>query len=168
MASSTKPRPPGEATVAAVMTRAVITISPEARVAEAAEMLHQHHITGMPVLDDHHRVVGVVSEMDVVLKPGATVAAIMSPEPRTIEEEVPLSAAAEILMAQRIRRLPVVRHGKLVGLISRTDLVTFFARHQWVCGKCGGTQRGLEPPDRCIVCGADGGGFRLEDAPGGM
>ncbi|HUY09053.1 MAG TPA: CBS domain-containing protein [Candidatus Dormibacteraeota bacterium] len=168
MAPPTEPRPQGEATVAAVMTRAVITIGPEAKVTEVAEMLGQHHITGMPVMDDHHRVVGVVSEMDVVLKPGTTVADIMSREPRTIEEEVPLSKAAEMLMAQRIRRLPVVRHGKLVGLISRTDLVTFFARHQWVCGKCGGTQRGLEPPDRCIVCGAEGEGFRLEDAPGGM
>lgn len=157
-----------EATVAAVMTRAVITIGPGATVTEVAEMLGTHHITGMPVLDDHHRVVGVVSEMDVVLKPGTTVAEIMSAEPRTVEEEVLLSEVAEILMSERIRRLPVVRHGKLVGLISRTDLVTFFARHQWVCGKCGGTQRGLEPPDRCIVCGADGVGFKLEDAPGGM
>ena len=168
MAEAILPRSPGEATVAAVMTRAVITIAPEAKVTEAAEMLHQHHITGMPVLDDHYRVVGVVSEMDVVLKHGLTVAEIMSSEPRTIEEELPLNEAAEILMAQRIRRLPVVRHGRLVGLISRTDLVTFFARHQWVCGKCGGTQRGLEPPDVCIVCGAAGDGMRLEDAPGGM
>jgi CBS domain-containing protein len=168
MASPIERSPRGWATVAAVMTRAVITIGPEAKVTEVAEMLSQHHITGMPVLDDHHRVVGVVSEMDVVLKPGTIVADIMSPEPRTIEEEVPLSEVAEILMAQRIRRLPVVRHGKLVGLISRTDLVTFFARHQWVCGKCGGTQRGLDPPDSCIVCGAAGEGFKLEDAPGGM
>jgi CBS domain-containing protein len=168
MASPIERSPRGWATVAAVMTRAVITIGPEAKVTEVAEMLSQHHITGMPVLDDHHRVVGVVSEMDVVLKPGTIVADIMSPEPRTIEEEVPLSEVAEILMAQRIRRLPVVRHGKLVGLISRTDLVTFFARHQWVCGKCGGTQRGLDPPESCIVCGAAGEGFKLEDAPGGM
>jgi CBS domain-containing protein len=168
MPTPTKPEARVEATVAAVMTRAVITITPEAKVTEAAHMLHQHHITGMPVLDDHHRVVGVVSEMDVVLKPGSIVAEIMTGEPRTIEEEVPLSEAADILMAQRIRRLPVIRNGRLVGLISRTDLVTFFARHQWVCGKCGGTQRGLEPPERCIVCGAEGRGFKLEDAPGGM
>ncbi len=156
-----------QATVAAVMTRAVITVGPEATVAEAAELLGVHHITGMPVLDDHHRVVGVVSEMDIVLKRGETVEQIMSSEPRIIEEEVPLSEVAHILMEQRIRRLPVVRHGKLVGLISRTDLVTFFARHQWVCAHCGATQRGLEPPDRCLVCGATEG-FRLEDAPGGM
>jgi predicted transcriptional regulator len=168
MESSTRPYPPGEATVAAVMTRAVITIAPEASVTEAAQMLHQNHITGMPVLDDHHRVVGVVSEIDVVAKRGQTVADIMSADPRTIGEEVPLSEAADVLMAQRIRRLPVVRHGKLVGLISRTDLVTFFARHQWVCGKCGGTQRGLEPPQTCRACGAEGQGFRLEEAPGGM
>jgi len=168
MVEPTPAHPTGEATVAAVMTRAVITIGPDADVTEAAAILQRNHITGMPVLDDHHRVVGVLSEMDVLLRPGSTVAAIMSKEPRTIEEEVPLSEAAEILMAQRIRRLPVVRHGKLVGLISRTDLVTFFSRHQWVCGRCGGTQRGLEPPERCLACGAADGGFKLEDAPGGM
>ncbi|MGH7758880.1 MAG: CBS domain-containing protein, partial [Candidatus Dormibacteria bacterium] len=108
-----------------------------------------------------------VSEMDVVMKRGSNVREIMSTDPRTIEEGVKLSEAADILMAQRIRRLPVVRHDRLVGLISRTDLVTFFARHQWVCGSCGATERGLEAPANCIVCGAQGG-FRLEEAPGGM
>ncbi|MGH7608805.1 MAG: CBS domain-containing protein [Candidatus Dormibacteria bacterium] len=150
------------------MTRAVITIGPEASVAEAAGMLSQHHITGMPVLDDHLRVVGVVSEMDIVGKRGRTVAEIMTPEPRTIEEEVRVSQAAQVLMEQRIRRLPVVRHGKLVGLISRTDLVTFFARHQWVCPRCGAPQRGLEPPGQCPECGQRASEWRLEDAPGGM
>lgn len=168
MSTSIPSQREARANVAAVMTRAVITTSPEATVAEVAETLNQQHITGMPVLDDHSRVVGIVSEMDVVLREGRTVAEIMTPNPQSIDEEVPLSEAAHMLMEQRIRRLPVVRHGRLVGLISRTDLVTFFARHQWVCANCGGTQRGLEPPQRCIVCGAAEAGFRLEDAPGGM
>ncbi|MGH7610422.1 MAG: CBS domain-containing protein [Candidatus Dormibacteria bacterium] len=150
------------------MTRAVITVRPEATVAEAAQMLGQHHITGMPVLDDHHRVVGVVSEMDIVGKTGATVAEIMSADPETVGEEVRVSQAAQVMLERRIRRLPVVRHGKLVGLISRTDLVTFFARRQWVCAGCGIPQRGLEPPEQCPSCGRPGVEFRLEEAPGGM
>lgn len=155
------------ATVAAMMTRAVITTNPEMTVEEVASMLHQHHITGMPVVDEHQRVVGVVSEMDVVRKKGRTVAEIMTDTPRTIEEQVPLVEVAELLMTERIRRLPVVRHGKLVGLISRTDLVRFFAQHQWACAECGATQRGLEPPTSCPSCGAEAS-FQLEEAPGGM
>ncbi|MHB8325114.1 MAG: CBS domain-containing protein, partial [Candidatus Dormibacteria bacterium] len=65
------------ANVDAMMTRAVITTSPETSVTEAAGLLHRHHITGMPVLDDHQRVVGVVSEMDIVTKHGRVVADIM-------------------------------------------------------------------------------------------
>ena len=156
-----------EATVAAMMTKAVLTTTPEATVEEVADQLHHHHITGMPVVDDHQRVVGVVSEMDVVRKRGRTVAEIMTASPRTVEEQVPLAEVADVLMKERIRRLPVVRHGKLVGLISRTDLVTFFAQHQWSCSSCGATQRGLEPPGTCPSCGASIG-FRLEEAPHGM
>jgi signal-transduction protein with cAMP-binding, CBS, and nucleotidyltransferase domain len=114
-------------------------------------------------------VVGVVSEMDVVTKQGKSVADIMTADPKTVEEEVPLADVADMLMTQRIRRLPVVRHGKLVGLISRTDLVTFFAQHQWTCTGCGATQRGLKRPSECDACGASGeASFELEDAPHGM
>ena len=156
------------ANVDAMMTRTVITTSPETSVAEAASMLHRNHITGMPVLDDHQRVVGVVSEMDVVTKHGRRVADIMTRDPHTVEEDVPLGEVAELLITKRIRRLPVVRHGKLVGLISRTDLVKFFALHQWVCSHCGATQRGLRPPVTCPGCGAAEADFELEEAPHGM
>lgn len=161
-------RPVAGATVAAMMTRAVITTSPDTPVAEVAAMLHHYHITGMPVVDGHQRVVGVVSEMDVVTKHGQVTSEIMTPHPRTVEEERPLDEVATLLMTERIRRLPVVRHGKLVGLISRTDLVTFFARHQWTCPSCGASQRGLRHPPKCPGCGADGDSFRLEEAPYGV
>ncbi len=155
-------------TVASVMTRAVITVTPDTSVEAAAEMLNENHITGMPVVDEYLHVVGVVSEIDIVVKYGGLVGEIMTAEPRVVEESLALSDAAAILMEQRIRRLPVVRHGKLVGLVSRTDLVTFFARHQWICPSCGTPQRGLRPPDVCPSCGAEREGFRLEDAPHGM
>ncbi|MHB1526811.1 MAG: CBS domain-containing protein [Candidatus Dormibacteria bacterium] len=156
------------ANVDAMMTRAVITTSPETSVTEAAGLLHRHHITGMPVLDDHQRVVGVVSEMDIVTKHGRVVADIMTRDPHTVEEDVPLGEVSDLLMTARIRRLPVVRHGKLVGLISRTDLVRFFAHHQWVCSHCGAAQRGLRPPATCPGCGAAEADFELEEAPYGM
>ncbi|HUY61037.1 MAG TPA: CBS domain-containing protein [Candidatus Dormibacteraeota bacterium] len=153
-------------TVQGLMTRNVITIGPGAEVAQAVELLHRHHISGMPVVDAHHEVVGVVSEVDIIARRGRLVSDIMSAEPRTIDEDASLSEAAAILFQERIRRLPVVRHGKLVGLVARTDLVNFFARREWVCTGCGTTERGLEPPAACANCGA--ATFEQEDAPHGM
>ena len=153
-------------TVQGLMTRNVITVDPQAEVAQVVELLHRHHVSGLPVVDAHHEVVGVVSEVDVIARRGRLVSEIMSARPRTIDEDAPLTEAAAILFQERIRRLPVVRHGKLVGLLSRTDLVNFFARRQWVCTGCGRTERGLEPPAACPNC--NGGAFELEDAPHGM
>ena len=154
--------------VAAVMTQSVVTVGPDATVAEVAEMLHRHHITGVPVVNDYLGVVGVVSESDLIGKRGRTAGDIMTAPARTIGEDAALSDAAGILLEERIRRLPVVHNDRLVGLISRTDLVTFFARHQWVCGGCGSAVRGLEPPAACPNCEAPAQGFRLEDAAPGM
>ncbi len=153
-------------TVQGLMTRNVIAVAPGTEVTHLVELLRRHHITGMPVVDAHHEVVGVVSEVDVIARRGRLVSDIMSADPRTIDEDAPLSAAAAILFQERIRRLPVLRHGKLVGLVSRTDLVNFFARREWVCAGCGTTERGLEPPAACPNCG--GVAFELEDAPHGM
>jgi len=154
--------------VGAVMTQSVITVGPEVPVAGVAELLHRHHITGLPVVNDRLEVVGVVSESDLIGKRGRTAADIMTTPSRTIGEDTAVTEAARILLQERIRRLPVVHNGRLVGVISRTDLVTFFARHQWVCGRCGTPVRGLEPPEACPNCEAGSPGFRLEDASPGM
>ncbi len=154
--------------VGAVMTQSVITVGPEVPVAEVAELLHRHHVTGLPVVNDYLEVVGVVSESDLIGKRGRTAGEIMSAPARTIGEDAALTEAGAVLLEERIRRLPVVHNDRLVGLISRTDLVTFFARHQWVCGRCGSAERGLEPPAACPNCGAGQAGFRLEDAAPGM
>ncbi len=154
--------------VGAVMTQSVLTVGPGATVAEVAQMLHRHHITGLPVVNDYLQVVGVVSESDLIAKRGRTAGEIMTSPARTIGEDAAVTEAATILLEDRIRRLPVVHNDRLVGLISRTDLVTFFARHQWVCGGCGTPARGLEPPSPCPDCGAGAERFRLEESAPGL
>ena len=61
-----------------IMTPQVITISPNASIQDAARMLSDHRISGMPVVDGEQRVIGIVSEIDIINKPGPTVERVMS------------------------------------------------------------------------------------------
>ena len=76
------------------------------------------------------------------------------PFTRRIEE------AARLLVDRRIRRLPVMAQGRMVGLLSRSDVLDFFASSQWTCQACGQGYRGLEAPSACDFC--SGTDFRLE------
>ena len=106
-------------------------------------------------------VVGIVSELDVFSKRGMVVRDIMSPHVISITEDTGVDAAARLLAGERIRRLPVLRHGRLVGLISRSDVLGFFATRVWTCAACGHVEHGLEEPERCATC--SGTEFRLEE-----
>jgi CBS domain-containing protein len=145
-----------------VMTANVISFREDTPIAELAEQLLTHRITGAPVVTAEGFVVGIVSEVDVFTKQGATAADIMSPRVISITEDTGIDDAARLLAGQRIRRLPVLRGGKLVGLISRSDVLDFFASRQWACRTCGHAEHGLEPPKRCGVCSSTD--FRLERA----
>lgn len=145
-----------------VMTTKVISFQEDTPVSEIAERLSKNHITGAPVLTEDGFVVGIVSEVDVFTKKGATARDIMSPRVISITEETGIDDAARLLAGERIRRLPILREGKLVGLLSRSDVLEFFASRQWVCRACGYAQHGLEEPDRCPSCG--GTSFTLERA----
>lgn len=149
-----------------IMTESVITTSPESTVEELANQLSNLHITGMPVVSGK-LVVGLVSEFDVISRHGKTVGDIMTRGVISVTEETDIEAIAHLLTSQRIRRVPVLRHGELVGIVSRSDLVSFFAHHWWACHQCGNAQRGFERPERCEMCGADSQKFGLEEAPPG-
>src|ERR671934_1867890 len=135
-----------------VMTTRVISFQEDTPVGEIANQLSKKRITGAPVVTEDGFVVGIVSEVDVFTKRGSTAREIMSPRVISITEETGIDDAARLLAGERIRRLPVLREGKLVGLISRSDVLDFFATRQWACRSCGHAQHGLEPPDRCPVC----------------
>jgi CBS domain-containing protein len=145
-----------------VMTTKVISFREDTPVDEIAERLSGGHITGAPVVTEDDFVVGIVSEVDVFTKHGSVARDIMSPHVISITEDTGIDQAARLLAGERIRRLPVLRHGRLVGLISRSDVLDFFATRVWTCTACGHGEHGLEAPERCPSCG--GTDFTLERA----
>jgi CBS domain-containing protein len=109
-----------------IMTRKVITIRPEASAQEAAQLLYTHRISGLPVVDDHAKIIGIVTEADIISKvdrEGLQVGDIMSREIIAVGEETPVDEIAALLTERRIKRVPVVSDGKLVGIVSRADIV---------------------------------------------
>jgi CBS domain-containing protein len=135
-----------------VMTSPVITVAPDADVHETARRLLENRISALPVVDDAGSLVGIVSEGDLmrhadaglerrpswwlsllsdpdaqvrsyVKSHGRRVADVMTSRLITVEEDAPLETIAETLEKFRIKRVPVVRDGKLVGIVSRADLL---------------------------------------------
>jgi CBS domain-containing protein len=145
-----------------VMTTNVISFREDTPVDEIAERLANGRITGAPVVTEDGYVVGIVSEVDVFSKHGTVARDIMSPHVISITEDTGIDAAARLLAGERIRRLPVLRQGRLIGLISRSDVLEFFATRVWTCAACGHGEHGLEAPRRCATCSSTE--FRLERA----
>ncbi len=145
-----------------IMATHVVSFREDTPVDEIAERLASRRITGGPVVTEEGFVVGIVSEVDVFSKRGAVARDIMSPHVISITEDTGVDAAARLLAGERIRRVPVLRQGRLVGLVSRSDILEFFATRVWTCQACGHGEHGLEPPVRCGSC--SGTGFTLERA----
>jgi CBS domain-containing protein len=145
-----------------VMTTQVISFLEDTPVDQVAARLSAGHITGAPVVTGDGFVVGIVSEVDVFSKRGARARDIMSPHVISISEDTGIDEAARLLAGERIRRLPVLRQGRLVGLVSRSDVLEFFATRVWTCTACGQGEHGLEVPERCASC--SGTQFTLERA----
>jgi CBS domain-containing protein len=115
---------PISVTARQLMTSNVITVSPESSTHEAARVLADNRISGLPVLASDGSVAGVLSVYDLLAKPGATVDEVMSREVTTVLDTEALSSVRALLVAQRVRRVPVVdSKNHLVGIISLGDLV---------------------------------------------
>ncbi|HTD17952.1 MAG: hypothetical protein AUF64_04650 [Chloroflexi bacterium 13_1_20CM_54_36] len=109
-----------------IMTRKVYTIRSDASAQEAAQLLDQHRISGLPVVDEGSDIIGIVTEADIISKvdkEGLRVSDIMSTEVTSVNEETPVSEIALLLTERKIKRVPVVQDGKLVGIVSRADIV---------------------------------------------
>jgi CBS domain-containing protein len=140
-----------------IMTLGVYTVRPEASIKEAASLMRERGISGLPVVDKTGRLVGIVTEGDLlrraeigterrrprwlvfVLGPGRLaneyvrsharkVQDIMTPEVVSVSKDMPLQEVVNILEKRRIKRVPVTRDDKLVGIISRANLVHALAR----------------------------------------
>jgi predicted transcriptional regulator len=114
-----------------IMTRKVYTILPEASVQEVAQLLSRKSISGVPVIDNDGKMIGIVTEADIIGKVNREdlrVADIMSPEVIVVDEETPVGEIAMLLTERKIKRVPVMQHGKLVGIVCRADIVQAVAQ----------------------------------------
>jgi CBS domain-containing protein len=136
-----------------VMTTQVITVKEDQTRQQAAQLLSQHRISGLPVVNDDNAVVGVVTEYDVIGREGNNVGDIMSRSVISVTPETDLEEARRILVLERIKRLVVLDQGKLVGIVSRADLVKEVAM-RWICGVCGEVTHSEEQPNQCPRCHA--------------
>jgi CBS domain-containing protein len=148
--------PTREAAVADIMERDVISVHPETGVRELAELMHERHIGGAPVVDGEGRLVGIVTDGDLIAEEadihapaqidifgaivylgsfhkyeerlrkavGATVGDVMTTKVHTVHPGDGVRKAATLMRDHKINRVPVVdEDGRLVGLVTRTDIV---------------------------------------------
>jgi len=109
-----------------IMTRNVHTVRPGASAQEAARLHSQEHIGGAPVVDANGKVIGIVTDADIISKvnrEGLCVADIMSHEVITVDEEATVSEITMLFVIRNIKRVPILHYGKLAGIVSRADIV---------------------------------------------
>jgi CBS domain-containing protein len=135
-----------------IMTRKVISVGTATSIVEAANVMLENHVSGLPVIDEAGRLVGIVSQGDFIrraeigtqrkrghwlkflLGPGKAasdfvhergrkVEEIMTPEPLTVTEDATLEDIVELMERYNVKRLPVVRGDKLVGIVTRSNLL---------------------------------------------
>ena len=111
------------------MTQDMMTIHPEAMICDAIDVILTKRISGLPVVNGDGRLVGILTEFallaiayDDSVKTD-TVAQHMTTDVLSVDADAPISAAADLCLAHRVRRVPVVEDGRLVGLISRRDVL---------------------------------------------
>jgi CBS domain-containing protein len=139
-----------------VMTKVVVSTSPQSTVADAIDLMARSHVSGLPVVDKSHMLVGIVSDADFLRRPeirtlgretrwyenfflparsaeiyahthGRRVGEVMSSELAIIEESADLNAAIALMEKRHVKRLPVVQGGKMVGIVARSDIVRALA-----------------------------------------
>lgn len=120
------------------MTRSPVTITGEATVKQALALVEEQEIRHLPVVDAEGVLVGILSEKDLLRVPGDhQVGNVMTRDVITVTEYTALEEAARIMADQRVSSLPVMRNGKLVGIITETNLFKLFL------DLLGGRERGL-------------------------
>ena len=132
-----------------VMTRDVLVARPEATFRELVRLIEDHHVHALPVVDELGRVLGIVAESDLLIKEelteghvrtplqrrgrarpaGTTAGEIMTSPVVTIDSSQTLGQAARVFHQRHLGRLPVVEDdGRLIGIVTRSDLLTVFLR----------------------------------------
>ena len=115
-----------------IMTRDIITVSPTMTIKSLAMTLIKNQISGAPVAGKNGKIVGVVSEADIVAKKGKDVKAIMTKKIISVAEDTAVEEIARLMTTQKIKRVPVMRGDQLVGIVSRADIVSAIARGEHI------------------------------------
>ena len=139
-----------------VMTREIISISPDASIIEAVRLMLQHKISGLPVIDAAGKLEGIVTEGDFLRRvetgterkrsrfvefllgpgrlaeeythaSGRKVSEVMTPDVHTVAEDAPLEQVVHLMERHRVKRIPVVSGGKMVGIVTRKNLMRALA-----------------------------------------
>jgi CBS-domain-containing membrane protein len=121
-----------------IMTQSVVTVRAETEIQHAAQLLAEHGITSLPVLDDDHGLIGIVSEVDLIrdrmprdprshLRPDTS----EQPDPARLVRDVMSADTADVaalMLEHNVRAVPIVDGAKVVGIISRRDLLRTLIR----------------------------------------
>jgi CBS domain-containing protein len=130
------------------MTRDVFTVGPDTSTKYAAEVLAERGFAALPVVDGDYQLVGIVAEADVLRDrlpadprlhlrrdesapenpPPMLVRGVMTADVRTVDAGADISDVARLFVDQRLRSVPVLEHGRLVGIVSRRDLLRALVR----------------------------------------
>ena len=111
-----------------IMTKDIITVSPTMSVKTLAMTLIKNQISGAPVAGKNGKIIGVVSEADIVAKKGKDVRSIMSKKVISVSESTPVEQIAQLMTTHSIKRLPVMNGESMVGIVSRADIVSAIAQ----------------------------------------
>ena len=116
-------------TARAIMTNDVITIDPKSSIQEAIELLLKQRVSGLPVTDADGRLIGIVTEFALLAIAydnrvrEDSIAQHMTTEVLTVDASAPINKVVDLCLMHRVRRVPVLENGRLVGLISRRDVL---------------------------------------------
>ena len=149
-----------------IMTSPVITTRDDASVSDVATLLAKHRISAAPVTDASGAVIGLISEYDLLARRGKLARDIMSPGIISVSEDADVEDVRLLVVQRKVRRIPVVAGQKLVGIVSRSDLVRQMAV-QWYCDICGEPVRDEHPPEQCPKCAAPAARFAQDEHPPG-
>jgi CBS domain-containing protein len=144
--------------VSDIMTRELISVAPDESIDAAIDRMLAHHISGLPVIDNAGRLVGILTEGDLLRRPeidtqrersnwrdafvgkrgtarkyvhthGVRVKDVMTLDPAVVAEDTSLDEVARLMETRDIKRLPVTRQGTVIGIVSRADLIRALVAH---------------------------------------
>jgi CBS domain-containing protein len=127
-------------TAGEIMTSDIVTVRPDCSIAEAIELLLNEEISGLPVMDEAGHLVGVITEFALLAVAydqrvkNHTVSQHMTTELITVDADDPISRVADLCIVHRVRRVPVMKNGRLVGVIARRDVLrALVGKHAVAC-----------------------------------